>query len=132
MKQLQKSDLKEGKIYIAQYKERNYQRKYIVKITNNMCNCFNIYTNVGMLYRNGIFVNVNLYYCEATPEEKHWLETCIKANKFVSYEEAIKTFIPEYVECINWKSNLNNPSHIKGVVYKILDGGFVELNPGFK
>lgn len=28
----------------------------------------------------------------ATPEEKHWLNECIKADKFITYEEAIKTF----------------------------------------
>ena len=39
-------------------------------------------------------------YRLATPEEKHWLETCIKENKFVSYEEAMKSFIPEYVELL--------------------------------
>ena len=39
-------------------------------------------------------------FYNATPEEKHWLETCIKADQFVPYEEAMKSFIPEYVECI--------------------------------
>lgn len=27
-----------------------------------------------------------------TPEEKHWLEQCIKLDKEVSYQEALKTF----------------------------------------
>ena len=36
----------------------------------------------------------------ATPEEKHWLNCCITADKFITFEEAMKTFIPEYVECI--------------------------------
>lgn len=35
----------------------------------------------------------------ATLEEKHWLESCITANKFIPYDKTIKTFIPEYVEC---------------------------------
>jgi len=51
----------------------------------------------------------------ATPEEKHWLNTCIEQNKFVSYEEAMKTFIPEYVECIN---NKDIPYGIIGRIYK--------------
>lgn len=34
----------------------------------------------------------------ATPEEKHWLETCIKEYRFVSYDEAMKTFVPEKEE----------------------------------
>src|SRR5690349_9989428 len=37
----------------------------------------------------------------ATLEEKHWLETCIKLDKFITFEEAMKTFVPEYVECID-------------------------------
>lgn len=39
-------------------------------------------------------------YRLATPEEKHWLESCILANEFIEFDEAMKTFIPEYVECI--------------------------------
>lgn len=30
----------------------------------------------------------------ATPEEKHWLDWCILANKYVEYEEAMKHYIP--------------------------------------
>lgn len=29
----------------------------------------------------------------ATPEEKHWLDWCILANKYVEYEEAIKHYV---------------------------------------
>ena len=39
-------------------------------------------------------------YRLATPEEKHWLNCCITADKFITFEEAMKSFIPEYVECI--------------------------------
>lgn len=35
----------------------------------------------------------------ATPEEKHWLNKCIELNKFISKEEAMKSFVPEYVKC---------------------------------
>lgn len=41
----------------------------------------------------------------ATPEEKHWLESCITANKFIEFDEAMKTFIPEYVE---WVGNIGS------------------------
>ena len=52
---------------------------------------------------------------KATTEEKHWLNTCIKQDKFITFEEAMKTFIPEYVECI--KSNTNTFTINK--IYKI-------------
>lgn len=29
---------------------------------------------------------------DATPQEKHWLEECIKQNKIIPYQEAMKTF----------------------------------------
>ena len=36
----------------------------------------------------GGFAAINNYKLrESTPEEKHWLETCIKADKFISYED---------------------------------------------
>ena len=44
-------------------------------------------------------------YRLATPEEKHWLESCITVDKFITFEEAMKTFIPEYVE---WIDNISS------------------------
>ena len=44
--------------------------------------------------------NYGRTYRLATSEEKHWLLECIKLNKFITFEEAMKTFIPEYVECL--------------------------------
>ena len=59
--------------------------------------------------------NYGRTYRLATSEEKHWLLECIKLNKFISYEEAMKTFIPEYVEAI---SNKHSSSEIIGTIYK--------------
>lgn len=95
MKKIQKSDLKEGQIY----KANNIHNSYIFKATNNLKNVINV-TSYKMFFKDGDFNNL-LIFSEATLEEKHWLETCIKADQFVSYEEAVKTFIPEYVECIS-------------------------------
>lgn len=98
MKKLQKSDLKLGEIYWFV----GDAVKFLNKISNVDIDC---YTNY--LYNNTYYAGIgeNLRnpqnISEATPEEKHWLETCIKADQFVSYEEAMKTFIPEYVECIS-------------------------------
>lgn len=110
MKQLQKSDLINGEIY----KANNHIGSYIFKATNDLRNIINI-SSSKMLFKDGNVNVKSLIFLEATPEEKHWLETCIKEDKFVSYEEAMKTFIPEYVEAID---NNHSNSEIIGTVYK--------------
>jgi len=54
----------------------------------------------------------------STPEEKHWLEICINADKFIEYNKAMKSFIPEYVECIVGYSGMTNISAKIGKIYK--------------
>lgn len=125
MKQLQKSDLKEGEIY----KQLGFN--YIFQ-----------YDETFNSFSDGIAVGINSrkYYkrwhgndfdhpmIEATPEEKHWLEECIKADKFVSYEEAMKTFVPEYVECTFSKSD----SYKLNKIYKVeKNTEYVESETGF-
>ena len=94
MKQLEKKDLIKDQIYkhingpIFMWNIND--SKYYLG-SNNLPNEINYFGTVGFFDGNGI--------TEATPEEKHWLEVCIAANRFISYEEAMKTFIPEYVEC---------------------------------
>ena len=55
----------------------------------------------------------------ATSEEKHWLNTCIEQDKFITFEEAMKTFIPEYVECI--REEMHNFFGKLGTIYKVVD-----------
>ena len=94
MKQLQKSDLKEGEIYT----EPNNGNICMWNKTDSKYFIGNRKSNFKK--GEGGFGAINNYRLrEATPEEKHWLETCIKEDKFVSYEESMKTFIPEYVKC---------------------------------
>ena len=106
MKQLQKSELIDGEIYKTEFKDQGI---YIFLKNNTLTK--NTYINFNYGFANkgtrfiktaGNFTNENGFnkYLETTSEEKHWLETCIKADQFVSYKEAMKTFIPEYVECI--------------------------------
>jgi len=38
----------------------------------------------------------------ATPEEKHWLDECIRLNKFITKEVAMETFKPEFVLPEKW------------------------------
>ena len=60
----------------------------------------------------------------ATSEEKHWLNECIKLDKFITFEEAMKTFIPEYVECIEAHTNTITVGKIYTFPNPIYDTGF--------
>lgn len=125
MKQLQKSDLKEGDIYVS----------------DPFYDGFYTYLNKHSLSERGFGLNLTfknnfrsdwiLSYRnmrEATPEEKHWLKECIKADNLVSYEEAMKTLIPEYVECIFSKSD----SYKLNKIYKVeKNTEYVESETGF-
>lgn len=113
MKQLQKSDLKEGEIY--KQLDFNYIFLYNKNETYDSFNDGTAISTTDPRYckrwsANGFEKDM----IEATPEEKHWLETCIKADKFVSYEEAMKTFV-QYYKIIENRitDNYNN-----NVIYK--------------
>lgn len=115
MKKIEKKDLIDNEIYICFIKSLNI--KYLIKKTNNF-----ICTNIEILplnkyfFKYGAFNDINNEFYEATPEEKHWLEVCIVADSFISYEEAMKSFIPEYVECITSR----NDRFIQNKIYKVL------------
>ena len=99
MKKLQKSDLKEGEIYWFIGSTIKFLNKISTTNINRYSNYLynNTYCNMeGTNLQNAVSI------LETTPEEKHWLETCIKADKFVSYKEAMKTFIPEFVLPEKW------------------------------
>ena len=136
MKQLQKSDLKEGEIY----KLKAHNREYLYRISDmrtsmTLCNDgyliidtnhFNKISNISQSHNfaDAKYIETKQKYefYNATPEEKHWLETCIKADQFVSYEEAMKTFIPEYVECIQTSID----RFTKNKIYKVEDKSYVK------
>jgi hypothetical protein len=123
MKQLQKNDLKLGKIYWFIGKTVNF----LSKISNNNINVHDCYLYNTIFYPNkGENLRDPVSILEATPEEKHWLETCIKAYKFVSYDEAMKTFVPEYYEYIG-ETNSYNTEFIKGRIYKIVNKNNLEV-----
>ena len=117
MKQLQKSDLKEGEIY----KQLDFNYIFLYN-KNETFNSFNdgtaISTTAPRYCKRWTANGFEKDMIEATPEEKHWLETCIKADKFVSYEEAMKSFIPEYVECLIEYKGFCAEDAIVGKIYK--------------
>jgi hypothetical protein len=101
---MNKNELKKGEIY-------THSNGNIVRydyLTHKVCGVhigeFQNEFVSNMQTHDGSFTITQLR--EATPEEKHWLQYCISADKFVSKEEAMKTFISEYVECIKVDSEL--------------------------
>ena len=96
--------------------------KYIVKIPNDLYNSTNINKDAPRLHKMGNFTTETLQWSLATPEEKHWLNCCITADKFITFEEAMKTFIPEYVECIQTSTD----RFTKNKIYKVEDKGYVK------
>ena len=62
----------------------------------------------------------------ATPEEKHWLEVCIAANSFISYEEAMKTFIKYYkiIENRIGDNYNNNVIYKRNTIFRHYNGNY--------
>lgn len=108
MKQLEKKDLKIGDIFIA---GRNYN------FINKEGTRFSIHQS--KMSKQASFDNTSSFFSyenlrHATPEEKHWLEVCIAANSFISYDEAMKTFVQYYKIIENRITNNYN----NNVIYK--------------
>lgn len=99
---MNREDLKDGEIYshsngnIVKYESIVRENTTIVngKYIGDIKGCRN-YKTIG-----GAFIVSELK--EATPEQKHWLEVCIQHDKFVEYDEAIKTFAKEFVLPEKW------------------------------
>ena len=77
------------------------------------------------------YKDLNRTYRLATPNEKHWLNCCITANKFITFEEAMKTFIPEYVECLmvntaSMHSKYQGIIPILNKIYEVAERSFPE------
>lgn len=92
---LKKEDLIEGKIYKV-YQQKEF--KFIVKKDNgNNYICLNPRKLENPFFSKGFNFSPTSYDYElATPEESYWLEECIKANKFIPKEEALKSFKQEF------------------------------------
>lgn len=113
MEYIKKEKLIEGEIYKVQ--DPSFWMIGLVITPNNGDN-YNLtlrgdatyitQTNEFKINQSWCYKSPKRNYQIATPEEKHWLNTCIKQDKFVTFEEAMKTFIPEYVECITKWNNL--------------------------
>ena len=112
MEYIKKEELKDGDIFVTQLSHAHFLNKYGTGFNLNLKTDNTIRSE--RLYKNSVFVYNNMRL--ATSEEKHWLETCIKVDKFITFEEAMKTFIPEYVEC----TQEQYPNSYKvGIIYKL-------------
>jgi len=115
MKYIKKEDLKEGDVFVTQLSNNHFLNKYDTGFNLHLSTDNTI--KIERLYKKGGFAYNNMRL--ATSEEKHWLETCIIADKLIPFEEAMKSFIPEYVECIKvWTGK--SKSEIKKI-YKTLE-----------
>jgi hypothetical protein len=108
MKQLEKSDLIKNEVY--KHQNGNLVKYQLDGDINGRIKGSYIGNNVSNFYKEATNNFTISYLKLATPEEKHWLEACIAANSFISYEEAVKTFVYKYYKIIENKisSNYNN------------------------
>jgi len=118
MEYIKKEDLKDGDVFVAQMAVNHFLNKegtpfYLRLKTDNTI-------KYETLYKSGRFVYDNVRL--ATSEEKHWLNKCIKLDKFITFEEAMKTFIPEYYEYVH-ETGMN---FTKNRIYKCLDPSNLE------
>ena len=105
MEYIKKEELIKGEIYHVQ--DGDFWMIGLVTKSNNGDNNWSLRGDATYITsKNKFEINTSWAYKSdtrtyrlATPEEKHWLNCCITANKFITFEEAMKTFIPEYVEC---------------------------------
>ena len=119
MEYIKKEELIIGEIYKAD----NGILTYIMKATKDLENVKNIPEYCDFM-KQGCFNISYLTFTNATPEEKHWLTTCIEQDKFITFEEAMKTFIPKYVECIKAFAGITIGKILPVKKNMIIDGTF--------
>ncbi len=122
MKQLEKKDLIIGEVY--KHENGNLVKYQFDGDINGKIKGSYIGNNANKFYKqpdNNFTISCLKL---ATPEEKHWLNTCIEADKFISYEEAMKTFVPEYVECIRQLTGITIGKILPVKNNMVIDGKF--------
>jgi len=116
LKHMNKQDLKVGEYYCWNYDYYSSNDRLIINkiqsLDQNDIRVKHWIASSGTSYYNesnkGIQCNACTNIRLATPEEKHWLNKCIELNKFITKEEAMESFIPEYVKCIRIWTGMNN------------------------
>ena len=118
MEYIKKEELIIGEIYKSTL--YNHIFKYLDKNGDknpNISKTYNVFNKDLATIGHGLDNIIN-----TTSEEKHWLNEAIRLDKFITFEEAMKTFIPEYVECI--KTSIDR--FTKNKIYKVEDKDYVK------
>lgn len=111
---MQLTDCLDNEIYYWESSEFKYINWYKKPNNNSNANikCYISITSEIFEPKSGMnnyLTNIRI----ATPEEKHWLLCCMKANKYISLEDALLSFIPVK------KSNLEEIKDLE-LIYKRL------------
>lgn len=88
-------DLKEGEIYSCIHHSVSDVDRCIFKATDNNHIVSRLTYGQSKFWNSSNFNQSLSKIQKATEEEKHWLNKCIKANKFIPLEEALKSFKQE-------------------------------------
>lgn len=94
---LSKNDLIKGECYVYDYIHYYVIGKCLKSSSTNAACVGGEDTNYNggnSLWRDGSFTGAEKFRL-ATPEQKHWLNECIKADTYISYEEAMKTYVEQ-------------------------------------
>ena len=137
MEYIKKEELIKGEIYHVQ--DGDFWMIGLVTKSNNGDNNWSLRGDATYITsKNKFEINTSWAYKSdtrtyrlATPNEKHWLNCCITANKFITFEEAMKTFIPEYVECLmvntaSMHSKYQGIIPILNKIYEVAERSFPE------
>jgi hypothetical protein len=91
---LSKNDLIEGEYYVYDY-IHYYAIGKCLKSSSTHAACIGgedtNYNGGNSLWRDNSFTGAKKFRL-ATLEQKHWLNVCIEADKYIPYEEAMKTY----------------------------------------
>ncbi len=111
---LTQSQLIKGEIYSHYESDRSSRKLIGVYDYGYEWSNYVTFTN----FSRGGHLSASVYFKRATSEERKWLEACIKANKFISKEEALK-YDTKYV---NDMTSINNSYKVTGSrMYTIAD-----------
>ena len=94
---MKKQDLIKGEYYVYDYIQY-YAIGKCLKSGSVNASCIagkdTNYNSGNNLWKDGNFGGA-VKFKPATPEEKHWLNKCIEADKYIPYEEAMKTYVEQ-------------------------------------
>ena len=135
MEYIKKEELKDGEIYYVSTTYGFWMIGLVTKSNNGDNSCDSFRGNATYIDKEEEELIKDSSWCYeafdrtyrlATLEEKHWLETCIKVDKFITFEEAMKTFVTEYYEYIN-----NEDTSWKlGKIYKLNENKKLNFESG--